>query len=153
MDEQPTGIERRMVHRLLVHWRDAQGDDPFPSLDAVLKRGLGDIGPSIIVLRVSDGEGEPVFERIGETFAGEVSGDLTGQPVSAAPKGTLLAQAVGYYGKVLSKKVPITTGGEFRHVQGGTVLYRSIMLPLSGGGGTIDFLLGAANCKKKEEDA
>jgi hypothetical protein len=153
MDEQPKGIERRMVHRLLVHWRNAQGDELFPSLDAVLERDLGDIGPSIFVLGVSDGEGEPAFERVGESFAGEVSGDLTGQPVSAAPEGTLLAQAVGYYDKVLSKKIPITTGGEFRHVQGGTVLYRSIILPLSESGGTIDFLLGAANCRKKEEDA
>ncbi len=61
MDAQSKGIERRMVHRLLVHWRDAQGDGAFPSLDAVLKRDLGDIGPSIFVLRVADGEGEPAF--------------------------------------------------------------------------------------------
>ncbi len=54
---------------------------------------------------------------------------------------------------VLAKKVPMTTSGEFRHVQGGTVLYRSILLPLSEGRGTIDFLLGAANCRKKDEGA
>ncbi len=45
-----------MVHRLLVHRRDAQGDGAFPTLDAVLKRDPGDIGPSIFVLRVADGE-------------------------------------------------------------------------------------------------
>ena len=47
----------------------------------------------------------------------------------------------------------MTTSGEFGHVQGGTVLYRSILLPLSEGRGTIDFLPGAANCRKKAEDA
>ena len=153
MEDRPKGIERRMVHRLLVHWRDAQGDGAFPTLDAVLKRDLGDIGPSIFVLRVADGEGEPAFERVGDFFADEVPSDLTGRPVSAVPAGTLLAQAVGRYRMVLSKKVPITAGGEFSHVQGGTVLYRSILLPLSEGGDTIEFLLGAANCRKKDEDA
>ncbi len=153
MEDQAEGIDRRKVHRLLAHWRDAQGEGGFPSLVAVLKRDLGDIGPSIFVLRVADGEGEPAFERVGESFAGEMPSDLTGKPVSAVPKGTLLEQAVGHYRMVLSKKVPMTTSGKFRHVQGGTVLYRSILVPLSEGRGTIDFLLGVANWRKKAEDA
>lgn len=95
MEDQPKGIERRMVHRLLVHWRDAQEDGPFPTLDAVLKRDLGDIGPSIFVLRIGAGEGEPAFERVGDFFSDELPSDITGQPVSAVPAGTLLAQAVG----------------------------------------------------------
>ncbi len=144
---------RRMVHRLLEHWRDAQGEGGFPSLDAVLALDLGDILPSTFVLKVPADAGEPAFERIGESFAGEVSGDLTGRPVSAVPEGTLLEQAVGIYDEVLARKVPITRGGEFEHVQGGTVLYRSIILPLREGQGAIDFLLGAANSRTKDEEA
>ena len=75
MDDQPKGIERRMVHRLLVHWREAQGDGALPSLDAVLKRDLGDIGPSIFVLRVADGEGEPAFASMS---AGSMSAPSVG---------------------------------------------------------------------------
>ncbi len=143
----------RMVRRLLAHWRAAQGEGRFPSLDAILKRDLGDILPSIFVLKVPADGGEPAFARVGKLFAGEVSSDLTGRPVSAVPEGTLLEQAVWIYDNVLAKKVPITRVGEFEHVQGGTVLYRIIMLPLSEGQGTIDFLLGAANSKTKEEEA
>lgn len=144
-----------MVHRLLAHWRDARGESGFPSLDAILKRDLGNILPSIFVLKVPADAGEPAFAsaRVGKLFAGEVSGNLTGRPVSAVPKGTLLEQAVGICDEVLARKIPITRGGEFEHVQGGTVLYRSIILPLSEGQGTIDFLLGAANSKTKEEEA
>ncbi len=145
-----------MVHRLLTHWRDAQGEGGIPSLDAIVKRNLGDILPSIFLLKVPADAGEPTFAgaRIGKLFAGEVSGYyLTDRPVSAVPEGTLLEQAVGICDEVLARKVPITRGGEFEHVQGGTVLYRSIMLPLSEGQGTIDFLLGAANSKTKEEEA
>ncbi len=141
-----------MVHRLRAHWRDARGDSGFPSLDASLKRDLGNILPSIFVLKVPADAGEPAFARVGKLFAGEVPGDLTGRPVSAVPEGTLLEQAVGIYDEVLARKVPITRGGEFGHVQGGTVLYRIIMLPLSEGQGTIDFLLGAANSKTKDEE-
>ncbi len=158
MDDQTEGTDRRqahrrMVHRLLEHWRDAQGDGRFPSLNAVLARGLGDILPSIFVLTVPADAGEPAFARVGKLFAGDVSGDLTGRPVSAVPEGTLLEQAVGIYDEVLARKVPITRGGEFEHVQGGTVLYRSIILPLSEGQGTIDSLLGAANSRTKDEEA
>ncbi len=146
---------RRMVHRLLTHWRDAQGEGGFPSLDAILKRDLDNILPSIFVLKVPADAGKPAFAgaRVGKLFAGEVSGYLTGRPVSAVPEGTLLEQAVGFYDEVLARKVPITRGGEFEHVQGGTVLYRSIVLPLSEGQGTIDFLLGAANSRTKDEEA
>ncbi len=99
MEDQAEHIDRRqahrrMVHRLLAHWRDAQGAGGFPSLDAVLKRDLGNILPSIFVLEVPADAGEPAFARVGESFAGEVSGDLTGSPVSAVPEGTLLEQAV-----------------------------------------------------------
>ena len=145
--------DQRMVPRLLAHWRDAQGEGGFPSIDAILKRDLGNILPLIFVLEVPAHAWELVFVRVGKSFASEVSGDLTGRPVSAVPEGTLLEQAVGIYDEVLARKVPITRGGEFEHVQGGTVLYRSIVLPLSEGQGTIDFLLGAANFKIKDEEA
>ncbi len=158
MEDQTEGSDRRqahrrMAHRLLAHWRDAQPEGGFPSLNAVLARDLGDILPSIFVLKVSADAGEPAFARVGKLFAGEVSGDLMGRPVSTVPEGTLLEQAVGIYAEVLARKVPITRGGEFEHVQGGTVLYRSIILPLSENQGTIGFLLGAANSKTKDEEA
>ncbi len=141
-----------MVHSLLAHWRDAQGEGGFPSLDAMLKRDLGNMLPSIFVLKVPADDEEPTFARVGKSFAGEVSGDLTGRPVWV-PEGTLLDQAVGIYDEVLARKVPVTKDGEFEHVQGGTVLYRSILLPLSEGQGRIDFLLGAINSKTKDEEA
>ena len=34
MQEQSQGMERRMVHRLLMHWRGAQQTDEIPNLDA-----------------------------------------------------------------------------------------------------------------------
>lgn len=150
MAESPTGMERRMVHRLLVHWRNSRQEEKTPSLDDIFRQDLDDIVPLTYVLKVPDGGGEPEYERIGDSFSGELSEDLVGRPVSQTPEGTLLSQAVRYYDKVLGRKVPITLGGEFTHARGDTILYRSIILPVSGGSGTVDRLLGAANCKVKE---
>ncbi len=61
--------DRRMVHRLLAHWRDAQGEGGFPSIDAILKRDLGNILPSIFVLEVPAHAWELVFVRVGKSFA------------------------------------------------------------------------------------
>lgn len=149
MNEPPTGLERRMVHRLLVHWREAQAaKDIFPSIDDITGRDLGDIEPTLYVLEV--GVVEPKFISIGASFLNEVSGDLVGKPVSAVPEGTLLSNALSYYKKIIEKKVPITMGGEFTNMRGETILYRSIIVPLASGSAKIGCLLGAANCKTKE---
>ena len=150
MGEVPKGMERRMVHRLLIHWREAQQDKNNPSLDDVLRQDLGDIVSMIYVLRLSKEGGEPIFERISESFSEELTEDLIGKPVSQIPDGTLLSQATRYFERVLKKGVPITQGGEFTHARGDTILFRSIILPLDGEGKKITCLLGAANCKVKE---
>lgn len=152
-EERIEGMERRMVHRLLMHWRAVRGDEGIPSLEAVFQQPCDGCEPFIYVLGVGDVGEEPEFERIGEFFADELPSDLIGKPVSAVPEGTLLERAVRYYGDILKKKVPMTLGGEFVHARGDTILYRSIILPLSGGEGVIGHLMGAANCKAKEGDA
>jgi hypothetical protein len=65
MEDQPQGMERRMVHRLLECWRNAREDHELPPLDDVFRQDLGDMVPNIYVLKVSSGPGEPVFERVG----------------------------------------------------------------------------------------
>ena len=150
MEEQPEGMERRMVHRLVERWRNARKDHELPTLDDVFKQDMGDMISDIYVLKVPGGAEEPVFERIGEALGGELPGDLVGKPVSAAPEGTLVKEALGYYARVVAKKVPITLGGEFVNGKDQAILYRSIIAPLDDGGGNVGFLLGAANCKVKD---
>ena len=147
-EEQPQGMERRMVHRLLERWRNAREDDGLPPLDGVLAQDLGDMVSDIYVLKLS--AGEPVFERVGETIGAELPDDLVEKPVSAVPESTLLKEALDYHARVLAKKVPITLGGDFVNGKDQTILYRSIITPLDDGEGNLGFLLGAANCKVKD---
>lgn len=138
-----------MVHRLLMHWRGAQKTDEIPNLDAVLSRDLGDLEPCLYVLDIRDIE--PTFERIGGHLLADGGKGLVGEPVSDAPKNTLLGEAVKYYSRVMVKRIPITLGGEFMNDKGKTILYRSLIAPLSDDDGENSFLLGAANCKVQEE--
>ena len=149
MQDKPLGMERRMVHRLLVHWRNAQKVDETPNLGTVLLAPLGDIEPCLYVLDIRGDE--PEFERIGGNLLADGGHGLLGEVVSDAPPQTLLGQAVKYYSKVQIKEIPITLGGEFTHDNGKVILYRSIIAPLCDESGEVGFLLGAANCMVKEE--
>jgi len=150
MQDQPQGMERRMVHRLLMHWRNAKNADEIPMLSNVLGRDLGDIEPYLYVLEFESEDGDAMLERIGSAFTEEGTDKLVGQRVDAAPDDTLLGQAVKYYSKVHIKQIPITLGGEFKHDNGDTILYRSIIMPVCDDDGDVRYLLGAANCKVKD---
>lgn len=148
-EQQKGGMERRMVHRLMAHWRAAHVEDELPTLAAVLVRDLQDIGPCSFVLRIHDDQSDPVYEYVGESFFGPGSSRLIGATVSRVPENTLLGQASKNYRKVLDKSVPFSLGGEFQNNEGVTVLYRSVILPVRDTDGYVSHLLGAANCKKK----
>lgn len=148
MPDQSHGMERRMVHRLLMHWRGAQQTDEIPTLNGVLSRDLGDLEACLYVLDIRGDE--PLFERIGSNLLADGGKALIGEPVSDAPASTLLGQAVKYYSKVQIKQIPITLGGEFDHENGKTILYRSLIAPLRDDDGEDGYLLGAANCKDKD---
>lgn len=151
MEEQPEnqGMERRMVHRLLMHWRSAQEDDGIPDYRDVLSRDLGDIHPCIYMLEIDDDNSEPFIERVGLAFADEGALPLIGHAISEIPDNTLLGQAVKYFNRVQDKQIPITLGGEFEHANGDVILYRSIIMPAQDGYGEDRYLIGAANCKVK----
>ncbi len=149
--DQPQGMERRMAHRLLMRWRDAQKEDEIPSLDALFHMDLKEMLPNIYVLKTPDPGEDPEFLQVGDAFGEEGGDGLVGMTTAKVPDATLLGQAMRYYKKILGKKVPITLGGEFTKTDGAKILYRSIIVPLSDDGNSVNLMLGAANCKVKEE--
>ena len=68
--------------------------------------------------------------------------------MSDAPFGSLVDASTALVQEVIAKKVPITRGGEFVAPSGSKVLYRSIIMPFSEDGETVDALLGAANSRE-----
>lgn len=140
-------MERRLVLRLLKYWRDIGGDERFPAAADIDTNQIADMWQHCALLEVAGHEHDPVIGYIGTALADGAASSLEGQPLTAASNGTLAAHAMSYYSQVLTKKVPITYGGEFVDKAGNKVLYRSIVLPLADNGSSVDRLLCAANCR------
>ncbi|MGE5538593.1 MAG: PAS domain-containing protein [Gemmatimonas sp.] len=139
-DVQP--FERRLVLRLLNHWREWAGERGMPEPGDVVREALGDCLPHCFMLTPTD-DGVLTFTFVGSEHAGEIGADLVGRPLDLAPANSLLGQAVRAYRDVMARRVPITLGGEFTDRNGRQILYRSILCPL--GDGTPRALIGAAN--------
>lgn len=140
--------ERRLVHRLLIHWRELAPDDVLPSRASVRSDSLGDMWRFCFTLEI--GAVAAVFAHIGEAHVAHLGHDLTGKPAAAVKKGTLLSGALDRLDDVLLRRIPIARQGTFSGADGAPVPYRSILLPLADDGSEINGILGAANCRLPE---
>jgi hypothetical protein len=150
--EMPPGIERRMVLRLLGHWRTLCGAQTLPAISDIDPTAIPDIWPHSFLLDIDGANGGHVFRALGDQIDNNPTGSLVGKLVSDAPTDALPGIALAYIDEVLKKGVPISRGGEFSKPNGTRVLYRSVLLPLGQDENTICGILGAANCREVVEN-
>lgn len=146
--------ERRLVIRLLDYWRNVTEQRRWPS--------PGDFYPAVIPdlwrycflidLTGADGSGERTFSYVGDFHRDMYDIDLTGTTLAKADPNMLISRAASYIDDVVARAVPVTYGGQFTDRRGYSVLYRSILLPLSIDNVTISAILGAANCQETAPD-
>ena len=144
----PPGIERRLVLRLLGHWRGLCGERKMPAFSEFNPTDIPDIWPHSFLLENTGTERGYIFRAVGDQMDSLPSGSLVGQPVTAAPADTLPSLALAYLDEMLDKGVPVSRGGEFSDSSGSRVLYRSVLLPIGDEANAIQGILGAANCRK-----
>ena len=140
-------MERRLVLRLLTHWRAICGERDYSSFAEVDPAAMPNMWGSCFALEVIGHEEDPFFWAAGDEIVTYVPSPLIGTPVSAWTPDTLIGVAVSHARDVLRKGVPMSHGDEFMKIDGTRVLYLSILLPMSDDGETISGLLGAANCR------
>lgn len=153
-NDAPKGMERRLVLRLLSHWRglldqDESGEREIPSFSQLDPVSIPDIWDHSFVLDIVGHMEDPIFRLVGPKLAAFTSVDLSNLAVSKAPRDNLIEKSVEFVQEVISKQVPISRGGEFIKPDGVKVLYRGIILPMSDDGLTVTGLLGAANCREE----
>ena len=137
--------EQRFVLQLLTYWRSLLDDRPLPSFDDIELAAIQTLWPHCFIVDVIGATIAPMFRALGSEFAAEAKCSLVGRCVSDAPAGTLVSAATAYIAEVLTKSVPVSRGGELRRANRPTMLYRSILLPMSDDGETINGLLGGAS--------
>jgi hypothetical protein len=138
-------IERRLVMRLLRIWRDKADPEDMPSRERLTVDDLADSRSFCWTATIDSGT-DAKFDWIGDGFAIDKPQALIGQKLASAPDGTLIARACAYAHNVITWRVPMSFGGELKHRDGPTLLFRSIILPLRNtGAADVTHLLGAAN--------
>ncbi len=137
-----------MVIRLLHYWRDiTSAGQCFPPLSHVNPETLAESWDWCYVLEAGAGVVDPGFSFIGSDFANDLDGRLEDQTISGLEKRSHLANACERFGLSREKEVPVSFGGAFENPTSETIMYRSIILPLSGDGGQFHYLMGATNCR------
>jgi len=150
--EMPPGIERRLVLRLLGHWRGLCGDRKLPALSDIDPTAIPDIWPHSFLIEIDETNGSHVFRAVGDQIDSYSEGTLLGKRVTDVPADALPGIALAYIDEVLRKRVPISRGGVFSRPDGTRVLYRSVLLPTGEDENSIAGILGAANCREVVEN-
>lgn len=141
--------EHRLVLRVLARWKELRGERELPSRGEIEGAWFGEDWPACFMIDVASPVERSPFSYIGDEL--RLAGwDGLGQPAAECPPGTLLGAATAYLARVVDKGVPISIGGRAHHL-GQPILFRSIIMPLSGDDGRIGALLGAANFRAVAE--
>ena len=141
--------ERRLNMRLMAFWWDKRADRRFPSVKDFDPQELSDVWTHCFTLQPQEPCEKSAFHHVGETIAAMSGIDGAEITVDAISENSLLDHATRNVSEVLTRQVPVIRSGEFVNEEGQTVMYRSILLPLSQDQDTIDCVVGGARCKVK----
>ena len=139
--------ERRLNMRLMAFWWDRRAQRRFPSVEDFDPEDLSDVWTHCFTLYPAQPREESAFQYVGETLAAASGMTETKVTVGKVNKNSLLEHAISNVDEVLAQQVPVIRSGEFVNDEGETVMYRSILLPLSHDQETIDCVVGGARSK------
>lgn len=143
----PAEAERRLVLRVLNHWREAKGEKRLPTLADLNIEAAPELWESSCLV-VIDRERGFVIERVGETFLGYAPFDLPGRALDELPSDSMVAHFTSFAAEVADREVPVTRGGVLPSEEAPSTLYRSIILPVTKSTGELKWLLVAANWRE-----
>ena len=141
-----SGTEQRMTFRLLSYWNRIRADRPLPSLSDVQIAELPEVYHYTFTIELGPSEEDHRFTYFGPHLASTFGQDYTGSYLYEAMNDVTINNTIGFYHKVVADRAPVSESSEF-FLDGKEIRYRSIILPLSSDGETIDFLFGTTNYK------
>ena len=144
--------ERRLTGRALLYWWTLKGDGPLPRHSALPLDGADALGgeglwPNFFTVALPEGTDDSTFVYCGSALS-EVSGrDCANQrPAQCLPPA--LWDKLRYVFEAARESMkPLTASGRLETPEGEMALYRSIILPMSEDGHTVDHILGAISFK------
>ena len=139
--------ERRLTARLMGVWWDRRGERRLPAPEDIGADQLPDLWTSCFILVLRAPPPASIFRYLGPAVA--AASGLSAPPASLAdlPSGSLLDFATRDLAEVLVSRVPIVSSGELAGPDGVTLVFRSVLLPMSRDQEAIDQVIGGARCK------
>jgi hypothetical protein len=143
----PQQREHRLVMRVLAQWQALAQGGSLPRRAQIDPRAFGDDWQHCMLIDLASSAEHSRLAFVGESLRDPSWPTFERQSIADCQKDSLLYVATSYIGRVVAKRVPISSGGVGIH-HGVPIIYRSILLPLSESGDKIDGLLGAANFRE-----
>jgi hypothetical protein len=132
--------ERRLVWRVLRHWKHIADGGRFPRGDEIEPWIQGEDGPNCLLIAVQSPIELSHFVSVGVNLA-----------VALCRTDTLAGVLLSRVPRVVSARRGLMIEGGAT-LDGVGILYRSVLLPVSENGVAIDHLLGAANYRSLRTD-
>jgi hypothetical protein len=139
--------ERRLNMRLMAYWQDLRGTGSHALIERFDPEAVVDLWPHCFTIVPAPNPNKATFVHVGDMIAADSGLTTVGLLVSDIPADTLLGRALHLVAEVLKVKYPIVDSGEFTDHLHRPSLYRSILLPLTDGRGTVGLLVGGARSK------
>lgn len=137
------GVERRANSRCLRFWQELAGSRRFPSRAAVTQEAAGDLWDHMFMVEVTAVPADYRFVMAGSVLQTALGRDPTGVKVSEALPGGMGTRTLFLHQAAVGLKGPVDDAAKWTRADGTEILYRSILLPLSDDGETVNALLGA----------
>lgn len=119
----------------------------MPSLKDVNIGEITEMWHFSFTMAVSGELNDHFFQYFGPELASVFGEDYTGSNVAeAVGDSELLSNTLGFYLKVIETAAPLSESSSF-FMNGKEVRYRSLIVPLSSDGKTIDYVMGTTNYK------
>lgn len=147
----PPGIgldERRMQVRAYNHWLAMVEDGELPAVEALRPEEIADFGPNGVLVDLTLGIDRPAIVYLGERLAEECGDDREIFALGDVPQRSLLSRLTEHCLEVVATHSPVGFDAEFEDRTGTTIYYRSILLPYSSNGSSVDFVFGVISWKE-----
>lgn len=141
--------ENRGTFRLLSYWKEACGEQNYPSINDISVGEMGDLWDMCFIINFQEGQrgeiqhfGSGLIEIFGKDYTGAVFTEISDNPIlvdiNQSIEEMMLMQAPSSHCATVE-------------VEECVLRYRSLVAPLSSDGEVIDFLVGTTNFKRYGE--
>lgn len=147
--DKPLLHDQRLVERVLRHWSEMSIAQKFPRLVEIDPWMLAGDWANCVIVKLDPAPA--TFMVIGDNLLPEASPDMVGKGITGVAADTVLGMTLKHLKTALSAKAPVKVEGAAASGRGVKVLFRSVLLPLSDDGKTVDFVLLAFNSRAQKE--